>query len=841
MWRLLKGALAQRRRLLHTTMAVALAVSLVTGTFALTDTIDAAFEKAAAPSPGDVDLVVRSTTEFTVLASTVPEREPVPESVLATIRSVPGVCSAWGSVWGFAELVDARGRAIGASGLPTVGTGWTPDATITAGQPPSRPDEVAIDAHTAAQYGLQLGDRVKVLFHDAVREFKINGLRAAANLVSSTLATFDVETAKRVLGRAEGFDTVSVQAEPGVNREELRARLGAALPNRYEAVTNDQATKQAKESWTEALGFLTTALWVFAAVALLVSAFIIFNTFSIIVAQRHRELAVLRALGASRAQVTASILVEAAVVGAVASVGGIALGLGAARALLAILGAGGLDVPGTGVVFLPRTAVAGLASGVLVTAAAALLPARRATTSSPIGSSREALLDGAGSASRRLLFGGGAAVAGLGTLWVGLFGSTARPLALVGVGSAAIMTGLAVLAPAFARPAARALGAPLGRLLGEPGLLGRENAMRNPRRTAATAAALMIGIGLIGVVAIVGASMKASAKGAVARTLKADFVVTPEGGVGQSRGLPPVVASRLRELPEVTVVSQIRGGQWGLAGRAQTLVALDPATLADVYNLDQASLEAARRLDGGGVLVRDTVAARHGWRAGDEVPMTFARTGTRGFRVRDTFSAPTVRSDYVISLEAYEANFAEQLDLEVDVLLASGTAPAAGRAAIERALAGLPRVSVMDRAQVFSAQAKQVDRILVPVTALLSLSVVIALLGIANTLSLSIHERTRELGLLRAIGMARRQLRSMIRSEAMIVACLGAALGVAVAVFFGWALVAAMHDLGVTRRVFPVGQLLALLGVATLAGLVAGILPARRAAKLGVLDAVAGE
>ncbi len=289
------------------------------------------------------------------------------------------------------------------------------------------------------------------------------------------------------------------------------------------------------------------------------------------------------------------------------------------------------------------------------------------------------------------------------------------------------------------------------------------------------------------------------------------------------------------------MVSQIRGGQWGLRGRAQTLVALDPTTLADVYSLDQAALEATRRLDDGGVLVRDTVAARHGWRVGDEVPMTFARTGPRPFRLRDTFSTTTVRSDFVISLGAYEANYGQQLDMEVDVLLAPGTSPEAGRAAIERALGDLPRVAVMDRSQVFAAQAEQVDRILVPVTALLSLSVAIALLGIANTLSLSIHERTRELGLLRAIGMARRQLRAMIRSEAVIVAALGATLGMGVAALLGWALVGAMHDIGVTRRVFPVDQLLALLGTATLAGLVAGILPARRAARLGVLDAVAGE
>ena len=840
MWRLLKGALADRRRLVHTMMAVALAVSLVSGTFALTDTIDAAFQKASAPSPGDADVVVRSSAEFTALATTVGEREPVPESLVATVQAVPGVRSAWGSVWGFAELTDAEGRVIGGRGLPTVGTGWTPDGTLASGEAPSRPGEVAIDADTAKEFGLRLGDRIKVLFEDAVEEFTVNGVRSAVDLVASTLATFDQETARRVLGRGEGFDSVSVQAEPGVKREALRARLAAALPEHYEAVTNEQAAKQAKESWTGALGFLTTAMWMFAAVALLVSAFIIFNTFSILVAQRSRELGVLRALGASRAQLTASILVEATAVGVVASVGGVLLGLAAAHGLLALMAAGGLEVPSTSVVFRPRTAFAGLTSGVLVTAAAAIVPARRATSASPVAGINERVAGSAGS-GRRLLLGGGAAVAGLGTLWAGLAAETARPLALLAVGSAAVLVGLAVLAPMIARPAARILGAPLGRLLGEPALLGRENAMRNPRRTAATAAALMIGIGLIGVVAILGASMKASAKGAVEQTLRADFVVTAEGAMGGSGGVPPLVASRLQGIPEVEVVSEVRSGQWGLGGKAKTLVAVDPATVTRVYALDPASMLAAGRLDDRGVLVRDTVAARHGLRVGDEVPMTFARTGTRAFRLRDTFSTTTVRSDFVISLGAYEANYAQQLDMEVDVVLAAGTTAPSGRAAIERALADLPMAEVMDRSEVFAAQKKQVNTILVPVTALLTLSVLIALLGIANTLALSIHERTRELGLLRAIGMARRQLRSMIRSEAMIVACLGAVLGVAVAVFFGWALVTAMGDLGVTRRVFPVGQLVGLLGAATVAGLVAGILPARRAARLGVLEAIAGD
>jgi putative ABC transport system permease protein len=271
------------------------------------------------------------------------------------------------------------------------------------------------------------------------------------------------------------------------------------------------------------------------------------------------------------------------------------------------------------------------------------------------------------------------------------------------------------------------------------------------------------------------------------------------------------------------------------------LVAVDPATVTSLYRLDPASAAAARQLRDDAVLVRDTVAARHGWSVGERVPMTFARTGTRTMRLDATYASTTVRSDYVISLGAFAANYTSQLDMEVDVRLVPGTSPVAGRAAILAALSDFPNLAVRNRSEVMAAQEQQVDRLLVPVVALLALSVLIALLGIANTLALSVHERLRELGLLRAIGMARRQLRSMIRSEALIIASLGAALGVVVALFFGWVAVVALHGQGVTRRVLPAGQLLGLASVATLASLGAAALPARRAARLGVLDAVAGE
>jgi putative ABC transport system permease protein len=351
----------------------------------------------------------------------------------------------------------------------------------------------------------------------------------------------------------------------------------------------------------------------------------------------------------------------------------------------------------------------------------------------------------------------------------------------------------------------------------------------------------MIGIGLVGVVAIVAASMKASARDGVQRSLRADLVVAASGTPGSSGGVPNTVADVLRRTPAVAEVSEIRGGQWGLNGSTQTVLAVDPATVSHTRQIDRASAGPITELDDHSVLVRDTVAEHHGWTVGDEVPMTFARTGTQQLRVMGLFSATAVRTDYVISLAAYRANFAQQLDLDIDVKLHPGVSLAQGRADIEGALRDFPVATVMDRSQVLAAQQKQVDRLLVPVTALLALSVVIALLGIANTLALSILERIHELGMLRAIGMARAQVRSMIRSEAVIIASLGSSLGVAIAVFFGWALVSALHNVGVTTLVLPVRQLGGLVAAATVAGLLAGVLPARRAARMSVLVAVGSD
>lgn len=831
---LLKGALAHKVRLAHTAVAVALAVSLVSGTFALADTIERAFRQAASSFPEGVSVVVRSAAKFAPEASSLPERERVPESLVATVKAVPGVQAAWGSVWGYAELVGTDGKALASEGLPPIGSSWSPGDLLTAGRAPAGPDEVVIDEATAQANGLTLGDTIKVVFGQLVKEFVIRGLRPAGTVIGSSLASFELGTTQAVLGEAGRVDQIAVQAERGVSPDVLRARIAGTLPDRYEAVTDAQAAREAEKSWTKALAFLTTGLLVFAAIALLVSAFIIFNTFSILVTQRARELGLLRAIGASRAQVTASVLAEALAVGVAGSIGGLAGGFFAGKALLGLLRATGFDVPPSPVTFTGGMVIAGLLSGTLVTVVAAALPARRATKCSPLEGVRSPSGEEPGRLGPRSAGGGAVLVAGAVALGLGARGAVPRPFVVLALGAAAVLAGVALLTPLLARPLGRLLGGPFSRLLGEPARLGRENASRYPRRTAATATALTIGIGLIGVVAIMGASMRASATRAVEQALKADLVVTADGSVG----IPTQVASRLRSVPGVQLVSPVKGGQWGLDGRTMTLLAVDPQTVTAMYALDTGSAAALRQLDDKGVLVRDTVAARHDWEVGDQVPMTFARTGTKKLRLQGTFAAPSVRTDYVITVGTYEANYAQQFDLQVSVQLTPDTPPATGRARTEKALADLPNVAVMNRAEVLREQRDEVQRYLVALTAILALSVVIALLGIANTLSLAIHERTRELGLLRAVGMERSQLRSMVRFEAAVISGLGAILGMAVALVLGWALAASLRGQGVTELVIPFRQLLGWMAVAVVAGLLAATLPARRAANLQILDAV---
>ena len=604
-------------------------------------------------------------------------------------------------------------------------------------------------------------------------------------------------------------------------------------------LTGEELSEDAARAINDTFGrFLSTALLSFAFVALLVGAFLIFNTFTIIVAQRTRELALLRCLGASRRQVMTSVLLESLIVAVVASLVGLGLGVLIANGLKALLtGILNFDLPTTGTVFLWRTVVVSLAVGIVVTLLAALLPARKATRVPPVAALQpETAFAPTHFRKRRIVLGVLVTLVGIALLLAGLFQNEGNRLVNVASGAVIVFFGVAILSPLIARPLARLIGWPFAKAFRLPGTLARENAMRNPRRTASTAAALMIGLALVTFVSIFAASIKASTTETLDRTIAADYILMNDTFTPFS----PDLATRLADQPELAAVVGVRLGAFKLDGATKQLIGIDPAAYDRVVKTEVLSGSIAD-LQSGGLAVKEDVAEANGWTVGERVALQFPRGGTQQVPVKAIYKDNSVNGDYLLSLADYERFYADQADSQILVQAAPGTDPAASRAAIDRVLADFPNVTVRDQAEYKAETARQIDQVVNLFFALLALAVVIALFGIVNTLGLSIFERIRELGLLRAVGATRRQVRSMIRWEAVIIAVLGAVLGLAVGVFFGWTIVRALRSVGITEFALPGGQLVIFVVFAALAGILAAVLPGRRAARIDVLRAITTE
>jgi len=839
----IRSLLARKVRLLLTCLSVVLGVGFMAGTFVLTDTMTRAFNDLFDTAYSSIDVLVRSENAFTAQTSSLEEREPMPESVLAEVRGVSGVARAEGDVLGYAQIVDpATGKVIGTFGPPTAASAWNELNGFTlkpGGSPPSGPDQVVIDAGTAQGHDIQVGDRVEIVFEGPPGEFDVVGIAGygdADSLGGATWALFDLPTAQRVLGKEGELDSVSVVADEGVSGIDLQRRIGEVLPKGVEAVTAATVTSEAQDQISTGLGFLRTAFLVFAFVALFVGAFIIFNTFAIIVAQRTRELALFRALGASGRQVMTSVMVEATVIGVVSSLLGVLAGIGIAILLKGALSATGLEIPSSGTVILGRTFIVSIVVGTLVTVIAALVPARRAARVAPIEALREAQDRPGRSLRFRLISGVVVLALGIAPLVYGLFGAPENALQLVGLGVALTFVGVAMLTPLIARPIAGAIGLPI-RKTGVPGKLGGENSMRNPRRTAATASALMIGLGLVVFVAVFGASAKASTTEVLARTLKADFILTSPTLTGFSTA----AAEDVRGIRDVETVSQVRQGEVHIEGGTSFVTGLDPTTFPEVSELGVNDGSLGELQGANTIAVFDDTAADNGWSVGDTITVEFPATGKVDLDVVALYSENGLIGDYAMSLDTFDANVAQQLDLFVLVKATEGADLSAVRTDIETALTPFPNVEVLDQAQFRDKYATFINQILNLVTALLLFAVIIALFGVMNTLYLSIYERTRELGLLRAVGLTRRQTRSMVRWEAAIISIMGALLGVVIGIAFGWALQQALEPKGFTELGIPGGQLAFYVLFAALLGVFFAIFPARRAAKLNVLDAISYE
>jgi putative ABC transport system permease protein len=847
MWRTtFRGLMAHKVRLGLTALSIVLGVGFVTGTYVLTDTMQRTFDDLISEGTGGIDVFVRTESAFVDIAAPPgAERETIEAGILPIVEGVDGVAHAGGTVQGYAQLIDKQGEAIAPVGPPTIGASWPVHPELSPyslrdGHPPRGAGEVAIDARTSSEHGFRVGDTVQVQFLGPSDRFTVAGIVGygeADNLAGATLALFDLETAQRVLGKEGRLDTIDVAGEEGVASEALRGRISAVLPEGIEAVTGTDVRDELTENIGQALGFFQTALLVFAVVALFVGAFIIFNTFNILITQRNRELALLRALGATSGQVMRSVLLESVIVGAVASAVGLGAGLLIAMGLQAAMGAFGFDVPSTGLVVLSRTIVVAIVLGIAVTVISAVFPAQRAAHVSPMAVLRD--IDAVRPTSLRTRSAVAAIMGVLGVLALGAGLFFGGGISLVGAGVALIFLGVTVASPLLARPVTRFIGAPIARLRGVPGKLGRENAMRNPRRTAATSSALMVGLALVGTFSIFGQSVKATVARVVEGVYRADFIL---GSELQLASFSPEVAERLRALDEVAVVSETRVGSWRPVGQETPsfLTAVDPQTVDQVLDLGVVDGDLAE-LGLRSVALHERVAEERGLEVGDEFRMEFASTGAVPMVVAATFDESTEFGDFLISLQAHESNYPVSADSTILVTAASGVTAPTARAAIEEAVEPFPNLQIRNRAEVRASQEQLVDQLLGLISTLLSLAIVIALLGIVNTLALSVLERTRELGLLRAVGMSRRQVRSMIRWESVIIALLGGVVGLAVGIFFGWILVTALTDQGVDTFALPAGRLAIFLVLSALAGVLAAVGPARHAARMDVLKAVTVE
>jgi putative ABC transport system permease protein len=840
----IKNLAARRLRLFTTGLAVLLGVAFLTGTLVLTDTMGRTFDNLFATVNAGTDAYVRAEAAFS--SSQHGDQRPRLDTALAErVAKVDGVAAVASSIQGYAQFLDKAGKPVGdgSMGPPTLGGNWIVNPAlnpfhITDGREPRSDSEVVVDRATARKAHFAVGDGVTVLTKSGPHAVTVVGIAAFGNVDSpggASYAMFTERAAQERLGELGKVDAVKAVAADGVGQEELAGRIRHVLPAGTEVLTGAQITAEDQSTIKDQMGFFNTFLITFALVALFVGAFIIYNTFSILVAQRGREMALLRALGASRRQVLGSVLVEAVVVGALASLLGLAAGVGVAGLLKALFAGLGVDIPAGGVELTSRAVVVALTAGVGVSVVSALFPARKAANVAPVAAMRDVAADGPEGGRLRVVV--GAVVTGLGTLAMasGLFSNAG--VGSVGAGAALVFIGVAMLGPAVARPLSRALGSPLPRLRGMAGTLARENAMRNPKRTSATAAALMIGVALVGSITILAASTKSSIDASIDKAFAGDFVLQSSSGAMGS-GFSPELASRLNQLPEVGAATGLRVTPAQVDGATTMLLGIDPATVNEVFDIGvtQGSL---RDLGASQVAVLKSEATRKGLHLGDKVPVRFAETGDRELTVAAIFTNKDVAGSYVVGLPVFQANVADQIDNKVFVTTAPGVDNAAARAAITTATEGYGQVELQDRTEFKAAQAAQIDQLLNVVYALLALAVFIALLGIANTLALSIFERTRELGLLRAVGMTRSQLRSTVRWESVIIALLGTVVGLVIGSVFGWAFVKALSGEGINTLTIPAGQLATVAVIAALAGVAAAILPSRRAARLDVLHAIA--
>jgi putative ABC transport system permease protein len=843
----LRALWGRKLRTVLTALAIVLGVATVSGTYVLTDSISNAFDSIFTTIYRGTDAVISGKSAFNLSSESGVEDPSFNESLLPKVLDLPGVDAAVGGVGGEAQLIGQNGKVIQFGGAPNIGFSIDPSQprfnsiVLKEGGWPGN-GEVVVDSGTASKKGIEVGQTIRVQGEGSAVPMRVAGrfdFTSEGNIGGATLAGFNLRTAQRLFDKEGRLDQIRAAARPGIGRAALLDQIREILPPETQVRSGEGQAEEDSSDTTAFLDFLQTFLLSFGGIALFVGAFVISNSLSITIAQRTREFATLRTIGASRRQILRSVLVESTAIGVLASVTGLFLGLALAKGLFALFEAVGFTLPNSGLLLRPRTVLVALLVGILVTVVASLRPAVRATRVPPVAAVREgatlppgrfARYRGTGSAALTIL--------GFAALAYGLFGSglsTAQILLAMGLGALLIFFGVALLSSVLVVPLAHVLGAPGARIGGAPGLLARENAQRNPQRTGTTAAALMIGLALVTLVAMLAQGIRSTFFNAVDKLWVTDYAVTAQNNYSP---IPVADSEPLRHVPGVTAVIGVRAGEARFLGARHEFTAVDPGA-SKVFNLDwvRGSPAVLDSLGSQGALAERGFARDHNLRVGSTVRVLVPSGARRTLRVKGIFDPPAGGSPFgvlTIGSAEFDHLFPQPANLFAFVTIRGGVTEANTKA-LEQALEQFPNAKVADRETFKDNQASGLNQVLNVLYVLLALSVIVSLFGIVNTLVLTVFERTRELGMLRAVGMTRRQVRRMIRYESVITALIGAVIGIALGIVLAVLLIARIDEISLA---WPITSLVLFAFAAIVVGLIAAIFPARRAARLNVLEAL---
>jgi putative ABC transport system permease protein len=834
-------------RLIAIAIAIILGVAFVVGSFVLADSMRSGFDTLFSDAFAKTDLQVRTALAFGDNNDPTVTRDPVPAELVDTVAAVPGVADADGMLQRNAQIVDTNGDAITTGGAPMFGASWDssdPDNTIRLldGEPPSGPDQVAIDGNTADHNDINIGDRVDVITATGPHSFTLSGTVGLGNsdgFGGATFALWDPATAADVLGAEGVYDAIDIRVAEGEDVATVQQRIAEVLPDSVEVVDRETLVDESNSSVNEFIGPIGTGLLIFAFITAFVSAFLINNVFAITIGQRLRELALLRAVGAAGRQVRRLIVMEALLMSVIATVIGIFAGIGVAKLILAIFNAAGAGFPNFGIVLKPTAVIMAFVVGVGITFVAVLVPALRASRIPPVAAMRPELGFDALS-TKRLFLGAATTVAGAVMFLIGLLarpGGTPGLILLAGGGAFLLFIGAASVSSTVAKPVTKMIGWPVERIYRAPGQLATENAGRAPRRTSATVAALMIGVALVSASAVFASSLRKTFTDIMDRGVTADWVITAESFMP----LPGVVEDTLADVPELSAVSGVRVVPVEIDGDEKQVGAAEPVALEQLVNvgLEEGSWEGLQQ---GGLFVHQDPANDLGLEVGSTLDLTFQNGVTRQFSVAGIYSDAALVGNWLMSSNVLdEIVSGEKNDFFVAAKTADGVSQDEARRAIEAALADYPQTKIEDTEQFKDSQAAQIDQLLVIITVLLAFAIIIAVLGISITLGLAVFERTREIGLMRAVGMTRRQTRRMVRWEAIIVSTFGAIVGIVLGTLIGVALSLAVPDTIIDGISFSVPTIILILIGAIVAGLIAALYPSVKASRMDVLEAIATE